>query len=94
VRRTLTSVRWLIDTLGSILEVAGLLEQSRQGAITRQLAAWAAILGVATVIVGIYGMNFDVMPELRWRFGYPLVLGIMAALCGGLFWRFRRIGWL
>ncbi|MEO0063339.1 MAG: hypothetical protein RLZZ08_1899 [Pseudomonadota bacterium] len=94
VRRTTTRVRWLIDTLGSILEVAGLLEQSRQGAITRQLAAWAAILGIATVVVGIYGMNFDYMPELHHKLGYPLVLAGMAALCGGLFWRFRRIGWL
>lgn len=94
VRRTTTRVRGQIDTLGSILEVAGLLEQSRQGAITRQLAAWAAILGVATVVVGIYGMNFDYMPELHHKLGYPLVVAGMATVCGGLFWRFKRIGWL
>lgn len=94
VRRTGTRLRWLIDTLGSILEVGGLLEQSRQGAITRQLAAWAAILAVPTAIAGIYGMNFDVMPELRWEYGYFTVLGVLATVCGLLFWRFRRIGWL
>jgi len=94
VRRTLTSVRWLIDTLGSILEVAGLLEQSRQGAITRQLAAWAAILAVPTAIAGIYGMNFRFMPETDWRYGYFAVLGVIALICAGLFLRFRRIGWL
>ena len=54
----------------------GLLEQSRQGAITRQLAAWAAILAVPTAIAGIYGMNFEYMPELEWRYGYFIVLGV------------------
>ena len=63
-RRAVTRARWLNDTLGSMLEVAGLLEQSRTGAITRQLASWAAILAVPTAIAGIYGMNFDFMPEL------------------------------
>ena len=93
-RRAVTRAHWLNDTLGSMLEVAGLLEQSRQGAITRQLAAWAAILAVPTAIAGIYGMNFDFMPELRWRFGYPVVLGAIATICALLFARFKRIGWL
>jgi magnesium transporter len=93
-RRAVTRTQWLNDTLGSILEVAGLLEMSRQGAITRQLAAWAAILAVPTAIAGIYGMNFDFMPELRWRYGYFVVLGVLALACAGLFYRFRRIGWL
>ncbi|HYD24570.1 MAG TPA: magnesium and cobalt transport protein CorA [Croceibacterium sp.] len=93
-RRAVTKARWLNDTLGAMIEVAGLLEQSRQGAITRQLAAWAAILAVPTAIAGIYGMNFAVMPELDWRYGYFMVVGAMALLCVGLFVRFRRIGWL
>jgi magnesium transporter len=93
-RRVVSRVRALIDTLGSILEVASLLEQSRQGVITRQLAAWAAILAVPTAIAGIYGMNFDFMPELEWRYGYFYVLGGLALVCGGLFIRFRKIGWL
>jgi magnesium transporter len=89
-----TRVHWLNDTLGSILEVAGLLEQSRQGVMTRQLAAWAAILGVPTAIAGIYGMNFEYMPELTWRYGYFVVVGLLAAICTGLYLRFRQIGWL
>ncbi|HEY6817418.1 MAG TPA: magnesium and cobalt transport protein CorA [Croceibacterium sp.] len=93
-RRAATRGRWLNDTLGSMIEIAGLLEQSRQGAITRQLAAWAAILAVPTAIAGIYGMNFDFMPELTWRYGYFVVLGGIAAISGGLFVRFKRIGWL
>ena len=93
-RRAVTRASWLNDTLGVMIEVAGLLEQSRQGAITRQLAAWAAILAVPTAIAGIYGMNFAYLPELNWRYGYFAVLGAIAVICGLLFWRFKRIGWL
>ncbi|OYW45867.1 MAG: magnesium transporter [Sphingomonadales bacterium 32-68-7] len=92
--RAAMRTRGLNETLGYILEVAGLLEQSRQGSITRQLAAWAAILAVPTAIAGIYGMNFDVMPELRWEYGYFAVLGVIASICGLLYWQFKRIGWL
>ena len=93
-RRAVARTRSLNDTLGSILEVASLLEQSRTGAITRQLAAWAAILAVPTAIAGIYGMNFEYLPELEWRYGYFAVLGAIAVICGLLFYRFKRIGWL
>jgi magnesium transporter len=93
-RRAATRAHWLNDTLGAMIEVAGLLEQSRTGAITRQLAAWAAILAVPTAIAGIYGMNFAYLPELEWRYGYFIVLGAIATICALLFVRFRRIGWL
>ncbi|MFA7602645.1 MAG: magnesium and cobalt transport protein CorA [Novosphingobium sp.] len=93
-RRAMARANGLHDTLASIVETASLLEQHRQGEMTRQLAAWAAILAVPTAIAGIYGMNFDVMPELRWHYGYFVVLGAMALICGGLWLRFRRIGWL
>ena len=93
-RRAAARANGLSDTLGSIVEVAGLLEQSRQGAITRQLASWAAILAVPTAIAGIYGMNFDVMPELRWEYGYYAVMVVIAGICGLLYLQFRRIGWL
>jgi magnesium transporter len=49
---------------------------------------------VPTMIAGIYGMNFDVMPELKWAWGYPLVMGIMVGACGFLYWQFKRSGWL
>ncbi len=94
VRRSLARMIGLRDTLASIVETASLLEQHRQGDMTRQLASWAAILAVPTAIAGIYGMNFDYMPELHSRWGYPAVLGVIAAVCGGLWLRFRRIGWL
>ncbi len=94
MRRAMTRLRGLRETLDTVVETASLLEQHRQGTMTRQLAAWAAILAVPTAIAGIYGMNFDVMPELRWRYGYFMVLALIAAVCGGLWLRFRNIDWL
>ncbi len=82
------------DTLASIVETSSLMEQHRTGIMTRQLAAWATIFAVPTAIAGIYGMNFDFMPELRWRYGYFAILGVIAVICGGLWLRFRRLGWL
>lgn len=93
-RRALARMRGLKETLASIVETASLLEQHRQGEMTRQLAAWAAILAVPTAIAGIYGMNFSFMPELKWRYGYFMALGLIVSVCTGLWWRFRRIGWL
>ena len=60
----------------------------------KKLAGWAAIIGVPTMIAGVYGMNFEVMPELQWRWGYPAVMTVTAALCGFLYYRFKRSGWL
>ena len=94
VRRVSYRVEGLRDTLTSVIETSGLLEQQRQGIITRQLAAWAAILAVPTAIAGVYGMNFKFMPELTWRYGYFIVVGVMAMICVGLFIRFKRAGWL
>jgi len=94
VRRVLTRINGLKETLASIVETASLLEAHRQGEMTRSLAAWAAILAVPTAIAGIYGMNFKYLPELEWRYGYFMVLGLIFAICGGLFLRFRKIGWL
>ena len=61
---------------------------------TRKLAAWAAIIAVPTMIAGLYGMNFDVMPELRWTYGYPAVLATTVAICGALYVSFKRSKWL
>jgi magnesium transporter len=60
----------------------------------RRISAWAAIIAVPTMVAGIYGMNFDFMPELGWTFGYPLVLAIMVLACTLLYRGFRRNGWL
>ncbi len=94
VRRVELRVESLRDVLTSVFEVSHLLESQRQGAITRQLAAWAAILAVPTAIAGIYGMNFRHMPELGTRYGYFVVLGVIGLLCAGLYVRFKRARWL
>lgn len=94
VRRAETMVDHLREVLTSVFEVSHLLESQRQGAITRQLAAWAAILAVPTAIAGIYGMNFENMPELKMHDAYFIVLGVIATLCLILYVRFKRAGWL
>jgi magnesium transporter len=66
----------------------------RQNEDMRKISAWVAIVAVPTMVAGVYGMNFDFMPELRWRFGYPLVLVVMVTACTVLYRRFRRAGWL
>jgi magnesium transporter len=60
----------------------------------RRISAWVAIFAVPTMIAGIYGMNFDNMPETHWRFGYPLVIGLTFLVCMVLYRGFRRNGWL
>jgi magnesium transporter len=66
----------------------------RQNDDVRKISAWVAIAAIPTAIAGIYGMNFDHMPELRWELGYPAVLLLILAICTMLYFRFRRSGWL
>jgi magnesium transporter len=66
----------------------------RQNEDVRKISAWAAIIAVPTLITGIYGMNFEHMPELSWRVGYPFVLALMATACLLLYRAFKRAGWL
>lgn len=94
VRRVASLAALHREVLNTVMETSALIEQQRQSEITRQLAAWAAILAVPTAIAGIYGMNFDNMPELRMEYAYFVVLGIIAVICTGLFLRFKRMGWL
>jgi magnesium transporter len=82
------------ETVGTAIQVALAMVATRQGEITRMLAAYAGLVAVPTMIAGIYGMNFEHMPELEWTFGYPMVLGVIAAIDTFLFYRFRKAGWL
>ncbi|MEA2478085.1 MAG: magnesium transporter [Thermoleophilaceae bacterium] len=66
----------------------------RQNEDMRKISAWVAILAVPTMIAGIYGMNFDHMPELHWKLGYPLALTVMVLVCVSLWRYFKRAGWL
>jgi magnesium transporter len=87
-----------VDSLGNLLSSAFDANQSRIGVQQnddmRRMSAWAAIFAVITVLAGIYGMNFVRMPELRWSFGYPLVLLVMAGLSVVLYRMFKKSGWL
>jgi magnesium transporter len=66
----------------------------QENEVTKRLAAYAALVAVPTMVAGVYGMNFNYMPELDWRYGYPLAVGIMAAIDFYLFYRFRKAKWL
>ena len=94
IRRVAGRVEGLRDVLRAVFEIGLLLEQQRQSVVTRKLAAWAAILAIPTAIAGIYGMNFENMPELKLRYGYHAVLAVTLTICGLLYARFKRIGWL
>ncbi|MCG7391592.1 magnesium and cobalt transport protein CorA [Microvirga sp. ACRRW] len=94
IRRVQEEIESLREVLAFAFEANLMRGQSQQTEITRKLAAWAAILAVPTAVAGIYGMNFDIMPELHSRYGYPLVLVVIALVCGWLYWRFRQKQWL
>ncbi|MGQ4414844.1 magnesium and cobalt transport protein CorA [Streptomyces sp. SAS_269] len=82
------------ELLNSILQAHLAQVTVAQNDDMRKISAWAAMAAVPTMIAGVYGMNFDHMPELHWRFGYPLVMGVMATACLALYRGFRRNGWL
>jgi magnesium transporter len=82
------------DLLTSILAANLAQVTVRQNEDVRKISAIVAIVAVPTAIAGIYGMNFDDMPELRWSFGYPLVLAVMVTICAILYRYFKRVGWL
>jgi magnesium transporter len=82
------------DLLSSALQANLTQVTVRQNADMRRISAWVAILAVPTMIAGIYGMNFEHMPELSWRYGYPAVLVLIVVACGILYRAFRRAGWL
>jgi magnesium transporter len=82
------------DLLTGVLEANLAQVTVRQNEDVRKISAIVAILAVPTAVAGIYGMNFEHMPELEWTFGYPLVIAVMLSVCFSLFRYFRRIGWL
>lgn len=82
------------EMLGTALNANISLLSVAQSEVTRKLAGWGAILAIPTMVGGIYGMNFEYMPELNWRFGYPLVLCVIALSCFLVYRRLRRAGWI
>lgn len=94
IRRVQEEIDSLREVLAFAFETSLMTGQAQQTEITRKLAAGAAILAVPTAAAGIYGMNFEFIPELQWKYGYPLVLTVIAAVCGWMYWRFRANRWL
>jgi magnesium transporter len=91
-------VNEMVDTqrelLTTALEANFSLMSLAQNDVMKRFAGWGAIIALPTMIAGIYGMNFTLMPELSWPFGYPVVLVLIVGLCSVLYLRFRRAGWL
>jgi magnesium transporter len=87
-----------VDTLDNLLSTAFDAHLARisvqQNDDMRKISAWVAMAAVPTMIAGIYGMNFEHMPELGWTYGYPLAVFVMVVICGGLFRLFKKSGWL
>jgi magnesium transporter len=94
VLRVTERVQGFRDLLTNILSVNLTLIGINQNDQMRKISAWAAVVVVPTLIAGIYGMNFDYMPELHWRYGYLLALFIMALIAFALYRNFKRAGWL
>ena len=82
------------ETVNTAIQVALAMVNMAQGEVTKRLAAYAALVAVPTMIAGVYGMNFEHMPELDWSLGYPLSIALMAVIDVFLFVRFRKAGWL
>ncbi len=88
---TTESVR---DTIGTAIQVNLSMVTIEESETTKQLAAWAAIFAASTALAGIWGMNFEGMPELKWMYGYPIALAVILSTGVVLYWRFRKAGWL
>ena len=92
--RTVEQLAAIDALLGTALS-ANLAEVGiRQNEDMRKISAWVAIVAVPTLIAGVYGMNFEHMPELRWKYGYAFALALMALSCSLLYRAFKRNGWL
>ncbi|MFO1250992.1 MAG: magnesium and cobalt transport protein CorA [Inhella sp.] len=92
--RIQAAVESMRDTIATAIQVNLSMVTIEESETTKRLAAWAAIFAVSTALAGIWGMNFEHMPELKWRYGYPLALAAIAGAAGLLYWRFKRARWL
>ena len=94
LKRAVSAIAHARDLLSDALDANLAQITVRQNNDMRTISAWVAIGGVPTVIGAIYGMNFEHMPELDWRFGYFIVMAVVVVVCVSLYRRFKRIGWL
>jgi magnesium transporter len=82
------------DTVATAIQVNLGMIAIGENEVTKRLAAYAALVAVPTMVAGVYGMNFEHMPELKWAYGYPFAIGLMVGIDAWLFQRFRKAGWL
>jgi magnesium transporter len=92
--RTIELTDGVREILTTIVDIRMAQAANQLNEVMKKLSAWAGIILVPTLIAGIYGMNFDHMPELHWTLGYPLALGMMVASAVALYLGFRKRGWL
>lgn len=91
---SLDAINGLNEMLSVVMNTYLAMVTMGQNEVVRKLAAWAGILAVPTAIAGIYGMNFDFMPELHWKFSYLIIMLFIGSLCSYLYYNFKRLGWL
>ncbi|SEN56134.1 magnesium transporter [Duganella sp. CF517] len=94
LHRITASLESIRDTIGTAIQVNLSMTAIEESEVNKRLAAWAAIFAIVTAFAGLWGMNFKYMPELEWKYGYPMALAIMVLVCLGLYRRFKRSGWL
>ncbi len=94
LQRISTSLDTIRETISTAIQVNLSMVAIDEGEVNKRLAAWAAIFAVFTAFAGVWGMNFEFMPELKSRWGYPIAISFMFGLCGYLYYRFRKSGWL
>lgn len=89
-----SSIDAIRETIGTAIQVNLSMVTMDENDVNKRLAAWAAIFAVATAFAGIWGMNFQNMPELKWKYGYPIALTSITTVCIYLYYRFKKSGWL
>ncbi len=94
LQRINTALDTIRETIGTAIQVNLSMVAIDEGEVNKRLAAWAAIFAVFTAFAGVWGMNFEFMPELKQSWGYPAALAFMFGICGYLYYRFRKSGWL
>lgn len=92
--KVIDEVELMDELIETALHANSSLIQVQQNTDMRKISAWIGIGAVPTMVAGIYGMNFDHMPELRWRYGYFIVVGLLVVVCSTLFRLFRKNRWL
>jgi len=94
VARLVGLIDGMRDMLTTAMQVNLALVANNQNEVVKRLAGWGAILAIPTVIFSLYGMNFEWMPELKWRAGYPAAVGVTLLACAIVYRRLRRAGWV